>query len=304
LFTYEDDLQRWARAGQTMRKLLFASGSSRIKQESSSSPEDGVVPERPNVVEYTRNEDVEVPEIGSAVRVSEKDPKATSRISDNIIAWPLLLSEKDTLLSIHKPSNLLQWWEDESNDDCAEAEAVIRLGILKKLISSRAKNFQDKAANAAFQALSLGRLFGVHGKSIWIVLVFGLTSAYGGIHMVAWNYACPSVVECWLWRSSCIALVSFTWPLGLKECLVQLSCRLAGSRMGRSGGLGISGLLRSLVGFCGLSFSFIVAVLHLVVIMACAFARIFIVVESFISFRSVPIGVYATIPWANCIPHI
>jgi hypothetical protein len=34
------------------------------------------------------------------------------------------------------------------------------------------------------------------------------------------------------------------------------------------------------------------------------FARVFVVVESSISLRSVPIGVYAEVPWADFIPHI
>jgi hypothetical protein len=33
-------------------------------------------------------------------------------------------------------------------------------------------------------------------------------------------------------------------------------------------------------------------------------ARLFLVVESFISLRDVPSGVYATVPWAQYIPHI
>ena len=35
-----------------------------------------------------------------------------------------------------------------------------------------------------------------------------------------------------------------------------------------------------------------------------ALSRIYIVVESFISLRHVPIGVYAAIPWVQDIPHI
>jgi hypothetical protein len=33
-------------------------------------------------------------------------------------------------------------------------------------------------------------------------------------------------------------------------------------------------------------------------------ARLYLVVESFISLRDVPAGVYATVPWAQYIPHI
>lgn len=33
------------------------------------------------------------------------------------------------------------------------------------------------------------------------------------------------------------------------------------------------------------------------------FARLYIVLESFLSVRHLPIGVYAAVPWANYIPH-
>ena len=33
-------------------------------------------------------------------------------------------------------------------------------------------------------------------------------------------------------------------------------------------------------------------------------ARIFLVVESFVSLRHVPIGVYASVPWSDWLPHI
>lgn len=36
---------------------------------------------------------------------------------------------------------------------------------------------------------------------------------------------------------------------------------------------------------------------------AYAFAHIFLVNESFVSLRHVPIGVYTAVPWANYIPH-
>jgi hypothetical protein len=41
-----------------------------------------------------------------------------------------------------------------------------------------------------------------------------------------------------------------------------------------------------------------------VVILLFVGARLYLVVEAFISVRALPIGVFVTVPWANYIPHL
>jgi hypothetical protein len=327
LYLDQENLQRWTRAGQMIRRILLASGSSRPEQPSSSSPEEDFIPNSPNVVEHNRNEDVEDPAIGSADRASRKAQDAIKRTADTVMAWPHRLPEIGTLLSIHRPSKLCfrasrplcrveesnedcaedeaaipydLRWADASNDNCTEDEVAMRTKEGKELISSRASNLQDKGLQAVLCVASMSRSFGYDdGQGSSLALVIGLTSAYGGIHMVAWNCVFPSVLEHWIWRISCIALVLFAWPVMLYTCVDSLLRRLATRR-----GWGISGQLSESAELFLMPFWTFFSGFSMLIISYTACARIFIVVESFISLRSVPIGVYATVPWANYIPHI
>ena len=102
-----------------------------------------------------------------------------------------------------------------------------------------------------------------------------LSIIYGGIHLTAWNYHFPSSSERLLWRMSGISTaVSFLthWPL------IMISPDIT----------------------CGLIFM----LLRWGLIAFFIFCRIFLVVEAFISLRRVPVGVYASVPWIQAIPHI
>lgn len=123
---------------------------------------------------------------------------------------------------------------------------------------------------------------------ISLAILVALISAYGGIHMSVWHYDFPTEKERWLWRVGSADVASFGWFM-----VVALSSAdtLAG-KFPDSNALSL------------LSFYIVLFIVFFISLSLCAASRIFIVVESFISLRTVPIGVYAAIPWANCIPHI
>lgn len=131
---------------------------------------------------------------------------------------------------------------------------------------------------------------------VFIALLF----AYGGVRLLAWNFRFPSSQERLLWRIAGLYLVG-AGVLG--------TCLFFGEE--------------SLMDFIFVSDHFLTKVLRVdfespTVASPCMicfggllapaalgylFCRVYIVVESFLSVRHLPIGVYAAVPWANYIPH-
>ena len=140
-----------------------------------------------------------------------------------------------------------------------------------------------------------------------------LTAAYGGIHLTAWNFEFPSRIESITWRTACFIIMGSSFALlavpswkalcyymiptvpGDSDQVVILRHLTRSPRI-----LSIPRTLRFLrlskrrlrYGFILLSF------------LCYATARIYLVVESFISLRHVPIGVYVAVPWVQNIPHV
>lgn len=134
-------------------------------------------------------------------------------------------------------------------------------------------------------------LRGTGGLVMGMVLWFA-SIAYGAVHIAAWNDSYPSEVEAWLWRSSSI-WVAFS---GLVWLVINLLAHSFGTidaywnrvlefKAGRIS-YAILGLLCSL---CGIAY---------------IFARIFLVVEAWISIRKLPVGAYSTPNWIQMIPHL
>ncbi|KAI5850913.1 hypothetical protein BZA05DRAFT_52793 [Tricharina praecox] len=166
-------------------------------------------------------------------------------------------------------------------------------------------------------------------RKSWLVLVaFSVT--YGGAHAGAWNTHMPSEVELLFRRISSVGLATGI-PLGiciyrgmdeLNEILRKTSLKVMENRGTESQGMErgmenqgtesrgmerrgtksrgwkyqVLNYMRRLLLF--LLFSFLA--LHALFILA---ARFFVVVESFISLRSLPKGSFDVVPWSNYWPH-
>lgn len=124
------------------------------------------------------------------------------------------------------------------------------------------------------------------GMVLWLA-----NFCYGGIHAAAWNDHFPSSVEKWFWRasSSYIGFCGGLWVI--LNFLVTKYPRLnefwehwmdGEKNWLESVGLGI------VVFICGFSL---------------LLARVFIVVEAFISIRELPKMAYQTPQWTNVFPH-
>ena len=132
---------------------------------------------------------------------------------------------------------------------------------------------------------------------VFLTLLVALPLVYGGIHLTTWNFDFASHVEQMLWKIACIDIMG-TIPLGVAifACISPIQnyqyklTSIEGLPYKATG----TALLALIVCWIFLAPMFIFYTL----------SRIYIVVESFISLRHVPIGVYAAIPWVQDIPHI
>ena len=131
-----------------------------------------------------------------------------------------------------------------------------------------------------------------------------LTAAYGGTHLSAWNFEFPSRIESIIWRTACLIIMGSSFALlgaPSLESLYRFHPRPTRSidlkRRRRLNFIMPTWYGRTLMK----RISYIFAGLLL---LCYAASRIYLVLESFISLRHVPIGVYAAVPWVQNIPHV
>ena len=122
----------------------------------------------------------------------------------------------------------------------------------------------------------------VVADKLLVFLLLLLPFGYGAIHLSAWNFTFASSIEFLLWKIACFVIMG-TFPI-FAPILVLISSYY------------ISVNYRRTFVFC----SYLLGLLSLFYTLS----RIYIVIEAFISLRHVPIGVYASIPWLQEIPHI
>jgi hypothetical protein len=127
-----------------------------------------------------------------------------------------------------------------------------------------------------------------------------LCAAYGGVHLSTWNFDFPTPLEKKLWKISCISTVAGSLLAPGFSFWFEKVFDEGGFIDGTIGTItdvwsGMDGIDR-LLALLG-SFAMLFSPLLLA-------SRLFLVVESFVSLRDVPSGVYATVPWAQYIPHI
>lgn len=144
---------------------------------------------------------------------------------------------------------------------------------------------------------------------IWTALMACVTCvAYGGIHAAGWKFAFATQTEQLLWRISCPLLVILGVPMYSFISAIE-DDELAPSLYSKIQGIWIHAtwILGARRNLTRIYSDFLSALLHLVSIIGfipyCA-ARIFLVVEAFISLRHVPEGVYQVVDWTNYIPHL
>jgi hypothetical protein len=134
-----------------------------------------------------------------------------------------------------------------------------------------------------------------------VVLAVALPAVYGGVHLSAWNFDFPTPMEHLLWKSACLIIIGAVPAVVGAAAIIFFTllvfCLDTATGSDALAGTHTSALLGDLVEvvcykICGL-----------MVLLLYGCARVYIVVESSISIRAVPIGVYYTPSWLQMIPH-
>jgi hypothetical protein len=112
----------------------------------------------------------------------------------------------------------------------------------------------------------------------WYVLV-SVAVTYGAIHCIAWNFSFVSVFESWAWRGCTLFIILVSFLTALNFSIWHI---MEYSERRRK--------------------------LALVIQQVCCFfyilARLYLLVEAFIAFRSMPAEVYQSVDWLKYFPYV
>lgn len=129
-----------------------------------------------------------------------------------------------------------------------------------------------------------------------LIAALVICSFYGVAHILAWNFEFPTSIERLLWKIACIdTIVGTISLLAIFSIVIYLHehswISLKNALLAHEPGV-LPLFYRLLVIFGVLNVPFFLL------------SRAYIIVETFISLRRVPLGVYATVDWAEYIPHL
>jgi hypothetical protein len=125
------------------------------------------------------------------------------------------------------------------------------------------------------------------GITIWLA-----TIAYGAVHTAAWHDFFPSAFEQWMWRASALYIM---WS-GLVWLSINVLAQVFPA-VDRYWVKALNGHLHwwhyvVLLGLCTICGTCYIA------------ARLYLVVEAFVSLRQLPASAYLTPDWSLLIPHL
>lgn len=125
------------------------------------------------------------------------------------------------------------------------------------------------------------------GTSLWLVSI-----AFSGVHIAAWRAPFPTEVEAWVWRcaSLYVAFSGILWA-GI-HVLASISARtwwVWYDVMSGQAPRWLNVFLGVVCGVCGLAY---------------LFCRAYLIIESFISLRHLPVAAYVVPEWTLGVPHI
>ena len=135
------------------------------------------------------------------------------------------------------------------------------------------------------------------------------TALYGGLHAAAWHSFFPTEVEKWFWRvsSTVIAASGLLFAYGMVSYQLYLHILLSKYRPSVPWATLALEWVMDLLSLDGSNFRAVTwfgRILYISLGACCVIARVYLVVESFISLRKVPVEVYQTPDWTQWIPHL
>ena len=247
----------------------------------------------------------------------------------------ILLSAKDALrwsraaAMLTKKTSLNEAWHDDeyhgqiSHDDSLSENS-------QNYLSFRSPNLTSEGYYSLFESGSDdSQSWASLAATLLYLVLFVLSILYGAIHLTLWDYEFATPTEKLLWRISSItllaapslailALITFMAIGGIREYRKSRSKRPQSSTHSSTspspGVKRLNGWLKSLldllaviIGGVSILGLILLVVILVVVVVAGALlfvlARVFIIVESFISLRHLPVGVYVHVGWAKYVPH-
>ena len=145
----------------------------------------------------------------------------------------------------------------------------------------------DHIGNWATESLLRDMCGNIMGMILW-----SASMAYGGIHAAAWDVYFPTKTEQLLWRGSSLFIASS----GLLWILINMLAR--SSKFIKTYWIQVASLRAHWTSLVGLGF--LATVCGLLYILA----RVYLVLEAFISLRRLQAATFETIEWTNVIPHL
>ena len=151
--------------------------------------------------------------------------------------------------------------------------------------------------------------FPVIGAGFDAVVLFSIITVYGALHFIGWNFSFPSRTEQILWRASCITIVATTHVFLVCETYQD------GHRLGRwelwyakvfqrhsmkTGRVNTAEINRRQAVFIPMWEVILMAPMTAMYTLA----RSYIVVEVFVSLRSLPLGAFDSVNWSKFVPHV
>ncbi|KAJ7727108.1 hypothetical protein B0H16DRAFT_1779838 [Mycena metata] len=120
-----------------------------------------------------------------------------------------------------------------------------------------------------------------NSTNLFIILagIFGVGSIFGSIHCAAWNALFPSIAEMWIWRISSVFIAAYPALTTLFIALDEWAP-----------GIDIAGVV-------WMSFIWVGAVVY-------TLCRLFLIILSFTTLRSLPPSAFVDVNWSNYIPHL
>ena len=131
-------------------------------------------------------------------------------------------------------------------------------------------------------------------------IIYGhlFTLAYLGIHLAAWHFDFPTLIERILWRTSSLVLISslifYLLATGFGTVASGWLARTLFNNHEATTILGVANLLPK----------WVAVLVHLPVFLIYGLARCYIIVEGFVSLRALPKTAYESVNWSNFVPHV
>lgn len=152
-------------------------------------------------------------------------------------------------------------------------------------------NIEDLLVNSASNWPGSELMRNVHSLVMGVVLWF-VSMAYGAIHAAAWNDYFPTEAEKWLWRAAAIWM-SASGLIWVFICLIAnwfpRFDRFWVKFSQRKTPWWSYPTVYALCSICGIAY---------------VLARVFLVVEAFVSIRKLPAASYDTPGWTQLVPHL